>query len=89
MNHTMFDDFNALMIVLPICDDAKVWKNFISIPTELPFDDNFTPSEKDCLDHLNTHLFEAITLKSAVNVAPKLRALRTSLDDCVTSHRCA
>lgn len=87
MSQTIFDDFDALMIALPSGDDAKVWKHFISIQTDLSFDDQTTQPEKDCLDHLNANLFEAIKLKSATGVAPKLRALRTSLEVRHSSHK--
>ena len=89
MSLTIFDDFDALMIALSSGDEAKVWKHFISIQTDLAFDENITPSEKDCLDHLNAHLFEAINLKSAMSVGPKLRALRASLENRISGHRYA
>ena len=89
MSQTIFDDFDALMIALPSGDDAKVWKHFISIQTDLSFDKNITQPEKDCLDHLNAHMFEAIKLKSAMSVGSKLRALRASLEDRILAHRYA
>lgn len=84
MIHSIFDDFDELMMALPTGNDLKVWKHFISIKTDLDFDDNTTPSEKDCLDHLNRHLATAIAEKSSYAVGPKLRSLRLSIE-CRTS----
>lgn len=80
MIHSIFDDFDELMMALPTGDDLKVWKHFISIQTDLNFDDNTTPSEKDCLDHLNKHLANAISERSSYAIGPKLRSLRTSIE---------
>lgn len=80
MVHSIFDDFDELMMALPTGDDLKVWKHFISIQTDLEFDDNTTSSEKDCLDHLNRHLSNAISEKSSYTVGPKIRYLRSSIE---------
>ena len=80
MIHSIFDDFDELMMALPTGDDLKVWKHFISIKTDLDFDDNTTSSEKDYLDHLNRNLSNAISEKSSYAIGPKLRSLRSSIE---------
>lgn len=76
-----FDDFDALMIALPEGDDVKVWKHFISIQTDLSFDDSITSSEKNALEHLNNKLSAAIAQRSSYIISQQIRNLRSSLED--------